>query len=252
MTNPPPIRIDDLSWTEFEVLAPRLPYWLLVTGSMEQHGPHLPLSADTLVVERLAEITAAAHGVLILGTVRVGVLHAFVDWPGSQRVPADVFGAQVRALADVAVPHANRLMVLNGHDENHEPLLTAARELNDSRGTDVLVVEWAQLVTDVIRKVSESTGESHAGEALTSLFLHWYPQLVRTGLMQPGVRPAAGLAADDLHVAKRAHHVVRFERKKVPTGVLGDPTRASAEKGAVIASALVERVDLLVQERGWR
>ena len=93
MTSTPPCtatRLEDLTWVEFEELAPETPYWILVTGSTEQHGPHLPLGADTLVAERLAEVVAAEHGALILGSVRAGVLHAFQDWPGSQRVPHQV------------------------------------------------------------------------------------------------------------------------------------------------------------------
>ncbi|MFJ8623760.1 creatininase family protein [Kitasatospora sp. NPDC093550] len=243
--------LEDLTWSEFEELAPRVPYWILVAGSTEQHGPHLPLGADTLVVQRLAELSSARHGAVVLGSIRTGVLHAFQDWPGSQRVPADVLVGQATAMARTAVPHSNRLLILNGHDENHEPMLLAARELAERHGTDVVVVEWAQLVSDVIREVSDSTSESHAGEGLTSVFLHWYPERVRTGLIAPGTLPAGDLTRDDLHVSKRAHHVVRFRREDVPSGVLGDPTAADAKKGRAVTDALVERVDALVRERGW-
>lgn len=244
-------RLEDLTWTEFEELAPHVPYWILVAGSTEQHGPHLPLGADTLVVERLAELASARHGAVILGSIRTGVLHAFQDWPGSQRVPADVLTGQATAMARTAVPHGNRLLVLNGHDENHEPLLLAARELAERDGTDVVVVEWAQLVSDVIRDVSTSTSESHGGEGLTSVFLHWYPERVRTAQIAPGSMPSGELTRDDLHVSKRAHHVVRFRREDVPSGVLGDPTAADAKKGEAVTTALVERIDALVRERGW-
>lgn len=241
----------DLTWVEFTSRAKVTPYWILTAGSVEQHGPHLPLGADTLVVDKLASLTAAAHHSIILGRVSVGVLHGFQDWPGSQRVSNDVLVAQVCSMAQPAVKHGNRLMVLNGHDENHEPLLLAGRQLNEQYGTDVVIVEWAQLVTDVIKEVSSSTTESHAGEGLTSVFLHWYPERVRTELIQAGTAPAGDLTRDDLHVAKRAHHVSRFSSEDVPTGVLGDPRRASAEKGRHITDSLVSRVDDLVRERGW-
>jgi creatinine amidohydrolase len=246
-----PILLEDLTWTEFADRAPGVPYWLLVTGSTEQHGPHLPLGADTLVAERLAHLASARHGAVILGSVRTGVLHAFQDWPGSQRVPAAVLTDQVAAMARTVVPYSNRLLVLNGHDENHEPLLLAARSLVERHGTDVVVVEWAQLVGDVIREVSDSTSESHGGEGLTSVFLHWYPERVRADRVTEGTRPAGDLTRDDLHVSKRAHHVVRFSPEDVPSGVLGDPRAATAEKGKAITEALVERVDALVKERGW-
>jgi creatinine amidohydrolase/Fe(II)-dependent formamide hydrolase-like protein len=245
------IRLEDLTWTEFEERAADVPYWLVVAGSVEQHGPHLPLGADTLVVERLAEISAARHGALILGTIRAGAMFAYAGWPGSQPVPAHVVTELLPALAAPAVSHSNRLLVLNGHDENHEPLLVAARGLADQHGTEVIVVEWAQLVRDVIREVSESTGEAHAGEGLTSVFLHWYPDRVRTDRIEAGVHTEPGIAQADLHAVKRAHHVTRIDRQQTPNGILGDPRLATAAKGAVITDALVSRVDTLVHERGW-
>jgi creatinine amidohydrolase/Fe(II)-dependent formamide hydrolase-like protein len=251
MTDGQATRIEDLTWTEFDKLAEQVPYWLLVTGSVEQHGPHLPLGADTMVVNRLAELSSASHGSVILGVIGTGVLYAYRDWPGGQRVPQSVLSAQFHALAETATRFSNRLLVLNGHDENHEVLMAAGRDLNDLADTDVVVVEWAQLVKDVIREVSDSRSEAHAGEALTSVFLHWYPERVRTALIAPGRTTEAGLTQEDLHVTRRAHHIRRRSREEAPTGVIGDPTPATAAKGAVLANALVDRVDQLVRERGW-
>lgn len=243
-------RMEDHTWTELEDLAPAAPYWVVVTGSVEQHGPHLPLAADTLVVERLADLIAERHGAIVLPAVRVGVLHAFQDWPG-MRVPREVFIGQVLAYASTAVRYVNRLLILNGHDENHEPLMSAARELNEHSSTDVVVVEWAELVNDVIRRVSESRSESHAGEGLTSVFKFWYPERVRVDRIALGTVVGGGLTTDDLHVATRGHRPRRFARADVPSGVLGDPRRATAEKGDSITGALVMRIDQIVRERGW-
>ena len=244
-------RIEDLTWVEFEKQARETPYWILIAGSTEQHGPHLPLGADTLVAERLAEIMSAEHGAMILGSVRVGVLHAFQDWPGSQRLPHPILTGQVEAMAQPVAGYRKRLLILNGHDENHEPLLLAARSLVEQHDLDVVVVEWAQMVSDVIKEVSESRSESHGGEGLTSVFLHWYPERVRTELIAEGTMPTGELTRDDLHVSKRAHHVVRFRRQDVPSGVLGDPRLATADKGKVVTEALISRLGQLVRERGW-
>jgi creatinine amidohydrolase/Fe(II)-dependent formamide hydrolase-like protein len=245
------VRAEDLTWTEFQDRAPQVPYWLIVTGSVEQHGPHLPLGADTMVAERAAELVAQRHGALILPTVRAGVLHAFQDWPGSARLSPTTFTEVVTDLARGIAPYNNRLILLNGHDENHEPLMLAARRLATEQATDVIVVEWAELASDAIRQVSSSTSEAHAGEGLTSVFLHWFPDRVRTDLVAPGVAAQGGLTQDDLHVVKRAHRPVRFARTDVPSGVIGDPSPATAEKGAVICKLLVERLDALAREQGW-
>jgi creatinine amidohydrolase/Fe(II)-dependent formamide hydrolase-like protein len=245
-----PVRVEDLTWTEFEYRAPGVPFWLIVSGSVEQHGPHLPLNADTLVAERAAELIAERHGALVLGTVRAGVLYAFQDWPGSYLAP-ETFTSVVVELASGIGAYQNRLLLLNGHDENHEPLMIAARKLASRHGADVVIVEWAELVSDVIRQASSSTSEAHAGEALTSVFLHWFPDRVRTDRIAPGAVAEGGLTQDDLHVTKRAHRPVRFSRKDVPSGVIGDPRPATADKGKVIADALIDRLELVFKERGW-
>jgi creatinine amidohydrolase/Fe(II)-dependent formamide hydrolase-like protein len=253
MTTTPPraARLEEFTWTEFQERAPQVPYWIVVAGSTEQHGPHLPLAADTLVAERIAELASELHGSVILGSIRAGVMHAFQDWPGSQRIPFEVLIGQAVGLAEPAVQYSNRVLVLNGHDENHEPLMLAGRILNERHGTDVVVVEWAQLVSDVIKSVSESTSESHGGEGLTSVFLHWYPERVRTDLIAEGVMPQGDVTRADLHVRKRSHLVERLRPADIPSGVLGDPRLASADKGKVIAEALLGRVDTIARERSW-
>lgn len=245
------IRAEDLTWTEFEQRAPGVPFWLIATGSVEQHGPHLPLAADTLVAERAAELVAARHGALMLGTVRTGVLHAFRDWPGSASLSPESFADVVVAMAAPMFPYGRNLLLVNGHDENHEPLMIAARRLTIEYDVDVVVVEWAELVNDVLREVSSSASEAHAGEGLTSVFLHWYPDRVRGELIAPGTVAEGGLTRDDLHVTKRAHRPVRFSRGQVPSGVIGDPRPASAEKGRHITEALIDRLELLAKEQGW-
>jgi creatinine amidohydrolase len=129
--------------------------------------------------------------------------------------------------------------------------MVAARELAERSGTDLVVVEWAQLVKDVIQEISESKSEAHAGEALTSLFMHWYPERVRTDLIRAGRLPEPGLTREDLHVTRRAHHIRGIRREYAPSGVIGDPTLSDTKKGAAIADALIERVDTLVKERQW-
>lgn len=240
-----------LSWNEYESRAKQVPFWIATFGSVEQHGPHLPLETDSMIVERLASEVCSGDGALVVGSVKVGVLGKFRSWPGSVAVPDWVLVAQLDGMA-AAIEHVNnRLLVLNGHDENHHALMIGARQIAAERGTDIVVVEWSELVTDVIRAISDSTSESHAGEAGTSLLMHWYPQRVRIDLLQAGTATEDRLTRDDIHAEVQAHHVAIVDRAEAPTGVIGDPTRATAAKGETIAAALIARVHALVRDHGW-
>lgn len=244
-------RISTLTWPEFEEQAPRAPYWVLAVGSTEQHGPHLPLASDTLVVEKLADEVCRRDGALLLHVLGVGTLFKYADWPGGLSMPPNVLVETVVGICTMATKYRNRLLLLNGHDENHSALLIAAQRLAAEYDTDVVVVEWAELVGDVLCEVVVSRAESHAGEGLTSLLMHWWPDVVRTDLISPGKTPSGTLTRDDIHTEVRAHHIGKITRDDAPTGVLGDPTASSSATGAVLATALIDRVSGLARERGW-
>lgn len=240
-----------LTWEEFAAGSTGIPFWVLATGSVEQHGPHLPLGADHLLAERLAG-EAERMGGLRLPFTPLGVTRTFGRWPGTLGLDAETY---VRLLVEVGRQAARwcpRLLVVNAHDENQAPIELAAGRLVDECGMDVVFFEWAELVLDVIRSVCESRSEMHAGEGMTSLFLHWLPDQVRVGRIADGAPAPGGLAADDVHADHRARAPLRLDPAPGLSGVFGHPTRATAEKGERIASALVERLTLLVEERGWR
>ena len=244
-------QVSSLTWLEFEARAHRAPYWVLAVGSVEQHGPHLPLSSDTLVVETLAEEVCSQDDALLLGVLEFGTLFKYSGWPGAVSLPAQLLADCVVALGATVAPYSNRLLLLNGHDENQPSLLIAAQRLVTEYHTDVVVVEWAELVGDVLREAVSSQTESHAGEGLTSLLMHWRPGVVRANEITAGSTAPGDLTRDDIHSEVRAHHATVISRDDVPSGIVGDPTASSSATGAVIASALVERARGLARERKW-
>ena len=238
----------EMVWTD--VAGGDVPFCVLATGSVEQHGPHLPLGADLFVAERVATLAADEFGALHLPPLAVGVSFAFAGWPGSIALSPETFVRVVTEIGADAARLSRRLLVVNGHDENQAPLVVACRRLVDEHGMDVVAFEWAELVLDVLRDVCESTSEMHAGEGLTSLFLHWFPERVRTDRVVDSAPAPGALTADDVHVDARA-----VRPRALPpdggSGVVGRPTLASADKGRAIADALAQRVRALVVEAGW-
>lgn len=238
-----------MTWPEFESAARAAPFAALAVGSMEQHGPHLPLGADLMVARLFAELAAERHGALLLPSPPVGMNVMFGDWPGSLHVDAAVFGEYLRQLVRSVGRWNRRLLVVNGHDENQDVLQSLARELTPD--FDVVVLEWAHVALDRLLEISESRHERHSGELLTSLFLHQWPERVRHGHIVDNVVAEATYTADDLHTPMRAFRALRVPYTGADSGVWGQPSLATAAKGKAIVAAVTERIDDLVTEIGW-
>jgi creatinine amidohydrolase len=212
--------LGDAAWPQVQDVARCV--LIVPLGSTEQHGPHLPFSTDTDVAVAVARRAADARRDVVVapalpygssgehagfaGTLSIGqdaLEHAVVELVRS----ADAFGAVVLA---------------SGHGGNAEPLARAARTL---QAEGRRVATWT----------ASGYVDAHAGRTETSLMLALAPQLVGAEAAVPGdSRPIA-----ELLPALRSGGV----RSVSATGILGDPTGASAAEGHAMLDALVR--DLL-------
>jgi creatinine amidohydrolase/Fe(II)-dependent formamide hydrolase-like protein len=242
--------LEAMSWKEYE--ASRISFWVLATGSIEQHGPHLPLGADFFLANKIASEVTRMFPAVKLPSIPVGVNFAFRNWPGTIGISEDTYFRLLLEIASQAARKCPRLLIVNAHDENQPSLYRVARELSVKHGMEVVFFEWAEFVLDVLRSVCESRNEMHAGEGLTSVFLYWFPEQVRLNEIAVGALSPGGLIADDIHLDHRAV----FPRQLDPhpehaSGVFGNPTLASAEKGEKIIGALLQRIQKLILELQW-
>nr|UPI48962.1 creatinine amidohydrolase [Micromonospora sp.] len=212
------------AWPEI----PADPLVLVPVGSTEQHGPHLPLSTDTVIAQAVAERTADALGdqpggaVLVAPAIAYGASGEHAGFPGTVSIGHEalhtVLVETVRSLA----LWAGRIVLVNGHGGN-VPTLDAAAGRMRAEGHDVT---WTAC--------GVPGGDAHAGSTETSVMLHLAPHLVRPfGAVTGDARPLAELMPD---------LVARGVRAVSPTGVLGDPSGASAEQGRALLDAMVSAV----------
>lgn len=218
------VRLADAVW-------PSVPVGGLVLvplGSTEQHGPHLPLATDTVIARSVAEraaeeLAAEAEGpVLVAPAVPYGASGEHGGFPGTVSLGHEALHLllveQVRSLT----PWAWRVVFVNGHGGNVRALGAAAGQLR-GEGHDV---GWLSC--------EAPGGDAHAGFTETSVMLHLAPELVRMDEAVPGdTRPLSVLLPE---------LVARGVRGVSPTGVLGDPTGATAEDGRKLVDAMVADV----------
>jgi mycofactocin precursor peptide peptidase len=217
------------TWPQVEATGART-VLAIPLGSLEQHGPHLPLDTDTRIAVAVAAGLAARRGaVTVAPPVAYGASGEHADFPGTLLVGHEVLADLLVELVRSARRSFAGVVFVNAHGGNEEAIVSAQRRAA-AEGDDVLV--W---------RATAVGGDAHAGRTETSLVLAIDPAAVYLELAEPGcTEPLAALLP-----RLRAEGV----RPVSSSGVLGDPTGASAEEGRVLLDALVSDLESAVASR---
>lgn len=228
------------TWPECRDFLARTPCAILPLGATEQHGPHLPQNTDTVIAEALALGVARQSVGLVLPPVPIGYSWVWRDWAGSLSFSFDTFREVIKDVArSLDRNGCKALMVLTAHGANPQPLKYTARELADEIEMAMLRMFYPDL-DEIVADADSSVWLSsnfHAEEFETSLMLYLRPDLVRM----------------DRAVAEYPPRSPDYEMSTLPmgalseSGVFGDATVATAEKGERWFGACVDRM-----ARVWR
>lgn len=209
---------------------------LVPVGSLEQHGPHLPLDTDTAIAVAVAGGTAdrlAEQGVAawVAPPLAIGSSGEHQHFAGTISIGTQALQQVVVELVRSAHTWVPRVVLVNAHGGNARALTRAVTQLT-REGHDVA---WLPCRTE--------DADLHAGHAETSLMLHLRPGSVRTEYAEAGnTRPLAEILPTMI-----AGGVVAVS----PNGVLGDPAGATAAKGeALLAAMIVDTAQAVLTSRG--
>jgi creatinine amidohydrolase len=153
------------------------------TGHTEQHGHHLPLSTDTLIVQAIADgLAAAAPGqVCCLPAWPYGVSTHTREFPGTLSLGGRVFEDFFLAVVDRLVHLGFRMIYFsNGHGGNHSFLVNAVKLAGERHPGCFVATEWLHTTGPALERYRESGvgGTGHGGELETNYLLHLRPDLV--------------------------------------------------------------------------
>jgi creatinine amidohydrolase/Fe(II)-dependent formamide hydrolase-like protein len=238
----------ELSWPQAKKFLARVDIALLPVGAIEQHGPHLPLDTDAFDAEYLAKEVAKACSAphpLVLPLIPFGVSYHHDDFPGTLSVGND---SLARFVYDVGMSAARngikKLVIINGHGGNSATLHFAAQMIN--RDARIFTCVDSGETSDVdIYKLAETRNDVHAGEIETSTTLAVRGHLVDMDKAKSLVPKFSSRYLD--FTSKYSVGWYARTARISKTGVFGDPTRASVEKGRAIWEISIRNLVSLVE-----
>jgi creatinine amidohydrolase len=251
-----------LTWEETARLARDDAVVIVPVGTIEQHGPHLPLDTDNRIAEgfAMAAVERCEPGSAVVGpTVPFGLSEHLADFPGAVfHTTATLITVLTEVYCSYARCGFHRVLAVNGHGSNVAPLDLASRDaLFAHPGHLFASVSWWELadVRDVAVEQGPATPASHACAFETSLILALAPDLVRTDRLAPGDefptsphvwRDTLGRSPDPSF--RRPIHVTEPWSGWSINGVRGDPRGASAALGQAMLDAGGRELAVIVAE----
>jgi creatinine amidohydrolase len=236
----------EMTWTEVDEALKDRPVALVPVGAIEAHGPHLPLTTDSVIALEMARRGAAklkerSVPSLILPPVQFTVAEFGADFAGTISVSPETAVALLRDVALAAAKRYRCVAFVNIHLEpKHVECLKKAVEEAKKGGasatfTDITKKRWAELLGEAFAQ------GDHAGAFETSLMMAAAPQMVRER-ERISLPPTEGLMGPLKKGAKT------FLEAGGEDAYFGDPTAASAEEGENLYEALAEALSVSVME----
>jgi mycofactocin system creatininase family protein len=221
------VKLSPAHWPDIEAQSRRV--LVVPVGSLEQHGPHLPLDTDTQIAVAAAERACAGRaGAGLAPAIAIGASGEHADFPGTLSIGIVAMSTLLVELGRHASLHWPTMLLVNGHGGNAAAIRDALGKLN-AEGRDCHV--WHAGIRPRMLAAAGLVPDAHAGRVETSIMLALKPDDVRLEAAVPGeTRPLALIMAD-----LRTHGV----RPVSPNGVLGNPTGASAAEGERLLALLV-------------
>ncbi len=256
-----------MSWKEVAEILPQNPVVLIPIGTVEQHGPHLPVNADNMVADFVARRAAEATGAYLAPAINYGYSALFHDFPGTISIRPETLTAVLRDVCEALLDQGfRRFIFVNNHGGNQASCEQVARELKAKHGLVIGNIYPWNLGYALMRDTYEDPAlvYGHGGEPETSAMMGMFPDDVVTDLMAGRDPNTSG------PFKPRRDNLIEIPGQSVggtvfldysenfPNGSSGDPSPATAERGQVwiervvgFAIAFVKHFDNATATADW-
>lgn len=201
------------------------PLAIIPLGATEQHGPHLPFDVDTRIADAVARGLAEqltdsdSRAIVVTPALAFGASGEHQGFPGTSSIGEDALGTVIVELVRSVATWAGSVLIVNGHGGNLRALSTAVTQLREEKHS----VAWLPCAV--------AGADAHAGRTETSIMLQLAPNLVAMDLAAAGNTAPMSSLLPEL--------IAKGTRAVSPSGVLGDPTGATAAEGSTVLAAMI-------------
>ena len=267
MANRRTVELGRMSWAEVAEIVPENPVLLLPIGTVEQHGPHLPVNADNMVANFVALHAAERTNAYVLPAINYGCSAVFRKFPGTIPVRQETLANVIRDVCQSLLAQGfRRFIFVDNHGGNEGVCEQVARELKAEHGI-VLgnIYPWNLgygLMRDTYDDVASAYG--HGAEPETSAMMAMFPDDVVRARMEAGsYQPFAGWQVQNYGKitvpGQPVPATVYLDSDEVaPNGVTGSQRESSPERGQIwierivgFAAAFIAHYDQVTANAEW-
>lgn len=231
---------------------------LLPIGAVEQHGRHLPIGTDSIILEELMKAlvssgTVEDGNVVVLPQIRIGKSNEHMDFAGTLTLTARTLYNVLDEIIGCLVQHGvKKVMFTNSHGGNTDLLNLLSRDMRIKYQIETYVFDWwfTDFWNEIMKTEKESTskyGVFHACELETSLMMYLRPELVNTADIYDETPDK--MLADENYISLYGPINFGWKTDDVSkSGVIGEPTKASREKGKIFMDYAVNKLRKIIKE----
>ena len=219
---------------------------VLVTGSIEQHGGHLPLGTDSFAALHIALGVGLRLEAPVLPVSPVGVAPYHLPWPGSLSLRPETLAALLFDVCEgLVAAGVTRVIVVNWHEGNSTAVRLGADRVQTALPLRIIVVESHVITNGLFPDEMEFT---HAGAMETAAILAYDPALVRLDSLTGGDSVDLGSEGHAIFRRRDVFPIMRDFREVAATGWYGSPDSIDVERAREILDAVVDHVVAAVDE----
>ncbi|XWX60793.1 creatininase family protein [Desulfitobacterium sp. AusDCA] len=226
----------EITQPEAEAILKRSEMVIIPTGSVEQHGPHLPLGTDHYAIMAISRKVAAGLDALLLPFSHAGVTAFHASFPGTITLRQETYMSLLTDTAVSMINHgAKKILFVNWHEGNTAAINSVGAQLQKEYNVRCMVAQACYIAQQMYKDEADLT---HAGALEVLPVLYYRPELVK---LDRATNASSYEKAKEVDALRRSHAVYPFLsdiRQIAPTGWYGDFKIVSEEK----ATELVKRV----------